>query len=109
MSKDRIYFNQFPNPTLGVEAELFTVSKDTFHLCPGAREILHDFRNGVHVKGDLREYIVEVSTGICNNMIKIRSDLINKIGEIQKIANNANTGLISSIGTHPFACWKGQW
>ena len=28
MNKDRIYFNQSPQPTIGVKAELFTVSKN---------------------------------------------------------------------------------
>ena len=30
MSKGRIYFNHSPNPTLGVEAELFVVEKDKY-------------------------------------------------------------------------------
>ena len=30
MSKDRIYFNQSPQPTIGVEAELFTVSNKDY-------------------------------------------------------------------------------
>ena len=33
MNKGRIYFNQSPKPTIGVEAELFTINKDTYELC----------------------------------------------------------------------------
>ena len=28
MNKGRIYFNQSPKPTIGVEAELFTINKE---------------------------------------------------------------------------------
>lgn len=34
MNKGRIYFNHSPNPTIGVEAELFTISKDSLDLYP---------------------------------------------------------------------------
>ena len=30
MNKDRIYFNQSPQPTIGMEAELFTVSNKDY-------------------------------------------------------------------------------
>ena len=53
MNKDRIYFNSSPKPTLGVEAELYTVSKDTFNLCQGAPEILNCFKNDKKVKEEL--------------------------------------------------------
>jgi len=36
MNKGRIYFNHSPQPTIGVEAELFTISKDSLDLCPSA-------------------------------------------------------------------------
>tara|TARA_B100001029_G_C15061379_1_gene458816 strand:- start:1616 stop:2755 length:1140 start_codon:yes stop_codon:yes gene_type:complete len=107
MNKDRIYFNSSPKPTLGVEAELYTVSKDTFNLCQGAPEILNCFRNDLNVKEELLECIVEVNTNICNNINEVRSDLRNKITEVQEVANKNNNDLIS-IGTHPFARWKDQ-
>ncbi len=39
MNKGRIYFNHSPKPTIGVEAELFTISKDSLDLCPGAEDL----------------------------------------------------------------------
>ena len=39
MSKGRIYFNHSPKPTIGVEAELFTISKDSLDLCPIAEDL----------------------------------------------------------------------
>jgi hypothetical protein len=39
MNKGRIYFNHYPKPTIGVEAELFTISKDSLDLCPIAEDL----------------------------------------------------------------------
>ena len=39
MNKGKIYFNHYPNPTIGVEAELFTISKDSLDLCPIAEDL----------------------------------------------------------------------
>ena len=44
MAKGRTYFNQSLKPTLGVEVELFTVSRDTHNLYPGAPLILNAFK-----------------------------------------------------------------
>ena len=107
MNKNRIYFSQSPKPTLGVEAELYTVSKDTFNLYPGAPIILDTFADNIHVKEELFECIVEVNTGICNDVAEVRSDLTNTIGKVQKVANENDMELVS-IGTHPFALWKDQ-
>ena len=50
MNKGRIYFNQSPKPTIGVEAELFTINTDTYELCPGAPLILKEFPESSNVK-----------------------------------------------------------
>lgn len=39
MNKGRIYFNYSLKPTIGVEAELFTISKDSLDLCPIAEDL----------------------------------------------------------------------
>ena len=102
MNKNRIYFSQSSKPTLGVEAELYTVSKDTFNLYPGAQAILDTFADDIHVKEELLECFVEVNTGICNDVAEVRSDLSNTISKVQKVANENDMELVS-IGTHPFA------
>ena len=107
MNKDRIYFNQSSQTTIGVEAELFTVSKKDFNLYPGAPAILNKFEDDIHVKEELLECIVEVNTGICQDVAGVRSDPMNKIAEVQQQANEEGTDLVS-IGTHPFASWKDQ-
>ena len=107
MNKNRIYFNQSSQTTIGVEAELFTVSKKDFNLYPGAPTILNKFEDDIHVKEELLECIVEVNTGICQDVAGVRSDPMNKIAEVQQQANEESTDLVS-IGTHPFASWKDQ-
>ena len=87
MNKDRIFFNRSPKPTLGVEAELFTVTRGTYYLCPGAPTILSAFKDDLQVKEELLECIIEVNTRICNNVSEVRLDLLNKISEVQKVAN----------------------
>jgi hypothetical protein len=39
MNRGRIYFNHSPKPTIGVEAELFTISKDLLDFCPIAEDL----------------------------------------------------------------------
>ena len=56
MNKDRIYFHHSPNPTIGVEAELYTVSRDSYNLCSGAPNILKYFEKTVHPLRDLQHY-----------------------------------------------------
>ena len=41
----QIKFNGSPNPTLGVELELFTLNKETLSLTDGAPKILNNFKD----------------------------------------------------------------
>ena len=107
MNKGRIYFNPSPKPTIGVEAELFTINKDTYKLCPGAPLILKEFPESSNVKEELLECIIEVNTDICKDISEVRSDLTSRILEVQQKSEKHNMALIS-MGTHPFANWKDQ-
>jgi len=53
MNKGRIYFNHSPNPTIGVEAELFTISKDSLDLCPIGEDL--GYRKELIQLGDIVE------------------------------------------------------
>ncbi|MBC8310803.1 MAG: glutamate--cysteine ligase [Candidatus Marinimicrobia bacterium] len=107
MNKGRIYFNHSPKPTIGVEAELFTINKDSLDLCPGAPLVLNKFPESAHIKEELLECIVEVNTDICEDISAVRSDLTSRIFKVQQIAEQYNMALIS-MGTHPYARWKDQ-
>jgi carboxylate-amine ligase len=107
LSKGRIFFNASPSPTIGVEAELFTISRETYDLVPGAPHVLEAFPESPHVKEELLDCIVEVNTDICENVSAVRSDLTDKIGQVRQVADKHDLALIS-MGTHPFAKWKEQ-
>ena len=107
MDKEKLYFNSSPNPTIGVESELYTISNDGLDLCPGAPSILNSFLDDIHVKEELLECIVEINTGICKNVNEVRDDLTRKIHQVSEQAEKDGNSLIS-MGTHPFAKWKDQ-
>ena len=107
MSKGRIFFNASPAPTIGVEAELFTISRESYNLVSGAPLVLEAFPKSPHVKEELLDCIVEVNTDICDNISVVRSDLTEKIGQVRQVAEKHGMALIS-MGTHPFAQWKEQ-
>ena len=58
MNKDRIYFNQSPQPTIGVEAELFTVSRKGQNLYLGVPGILNSFEDDIHLKEEVLELLL---------------------------------------------------
>ena len=107
MNRDRIYFSHSPRLTIGVEAELFTIKKDSLDLCPGAPLVLNEFSGSAHIKEELLKCIIGVNTGICEDISAVRSDLILRIFEVQQIAEKQNIALIS-MGTYPFARCKDQ-
>jgi len=107
MNRDRIYFSHSPKPTIGVEAELFTINKDSLDLCPGVPLVLNEFPGSTHIKEELLECIIGVNTGICKENSAVRSDLTSRIFEVQKIVEKQNIALIS-MGTYLFAHCKDQ-
>ena len=107
MNRDRIYFSHSPKPTICVEAELFTINKDSLDLCPGVPLVLNEFPGSTHIKEELLECIIGVNTGICKENSAVRSDLTSRIFEVQKIVEKQNIALIS-MGTYPFAHCKDQ-
>ena len=85
MNWGRIYFSHSPKPTIGVEAEIFTINKDSLDHCPGARLVLNAFTGSAHIKEELLECIIGVNTGICEDISAVRTDLTSRIFEVQQI------------------------
>jgi glutamate---cysteine ligase / carboxylate-amine ligase len=107
MSRGRIFFQGSPDPTIGVEVELFILNKDTLNLHPGAQTIIEEFDGDIHVKEELLESIVEVNTGICNNISEVREDLRGRIKKVIGIAKNHDWKILG-MGMHPRANWMDQ-
>ena len=51
---------------------------EDYNLCSGAPAILDYFSENFHVKEELLECIVEVNTGICNNINQLYSQELEK-------------------------------
>jgi carboxylate-amine ligase len=107
MDKERIYFNNSDRPTIGVEVELLILDKKNYDLYPGAPVILNVFKDSKNVKQELLNSIVEINTGICEDVGEVRNDLKNTLSKVVQVAEDNGWYLIS-MGTHPFSRWKDQ-
>jgi carboxylate-amine ligase len=99
------YFHASPEPTIGVEIELFLVDLDKYDLVSGAPTILAEFDDDPKIKPELLESIVEINTDICRATKEVREDLRQQLKQVIEVSAKHNLGLISS-GTHPFARWS---
>ena len=87
----QIKFNGSPEPTVGVELELFTLDKDTLELTNGGPGILDHFSDNFFFKRELLQCILEITTDVCNNVDEIYDDLRPKLDMVIEYANNNNT------------------
>ena len=81
------------------------VDKNTLDLASGAPLLLEHFKGDERVKAELLESIIEINTGVCDNVQQVRSDLVHKLDQVSAVAN-ANGMDLMSMGTHPFARWS---
>jgi carboxylate-amine ligase len=107
MGSKKILFNGSPTPTIGVEVELQILDNETFELASGAQNILSEFKDCIHVKEELLDSIIEINTGICNNIKEVISDLTDYIQRASIVAERNGYNL-ASIATHPFSKWNDQ-
>tara|TARA_B110000467_G_scaffold40712_1_gene37297 strand:+ start:2380 stop:3516 length:1137 start_codon:yes stop_codon:yes gene_type:complete len=107
MGSKKILFNGSPTPTIGVEVELQILDNETFELASGAQNILSEFKDCIHVKEELLDSIIEINTGICNNINEVISDLTDYIQRASIVAERNGYNL-ASIATHPFSKWNDQ-
>ena len=97
-----IKFNGSPNPTLGVELELFTLDKNTLALTNGAPKILNHFKDNFFFKQELLQSIIEITTDVCDNVDQVYDDLRPKLDIAIEYAN-ANDLELLSMPIHPFS------
>src|SRR3989442_710161 len=99
-------FDQF---TLGIEEEFQIVDPATRELRSHVAEILEEGRMllGEQVKPEMIQSMIEVGTGICQNIQEARADITRLRSIISGLA--AKTVLvIVAASTHPFARWQDQ-
>jgi YbdK family carboxylate-amine ligase len=98
--------------SVGVEWEIELVDLETRHLRSCASEILSEISGEgdsvrPKVKHELLESIIEVNTGVCQNVGEARADLQETMLRVRRVAEARGVGLMSS-GTHPFTDWRTQ-
>ena len=99
-----------PTFSIGIEEEYQTIDPETRDLRSHIDlEIIQKSQSVLResVKAEMHQSVVEVGTGICENIQAAREDIYNLRTQIIKLAN-ANGLLVAASGTHPFADWRQQ-
>jgi carboxylate-amine ligase len=95
--------------TLGVEEEFQLVDKHTGLLVPHIHKILERGTPlfGDHLKAEMLQSVVEISTQVCPNIASLRLDLQQKTVALARLVEEDGLTLIRA-GTHPIAHWSHQ-
>ena len=108
----RIDFASNDQLTLGVEVELTMVDVATGAAVCSSSELLDELGaghpGGVHPKAkhELFETTVEIITDVCKTVAEAREDLQATLDELRSAAEERGLTPIS-VGTHPFASYRG--
>jgi glutamate---cysteine ligase / carboxylate-amine ligase len=98
-----------PAFTLGVEEEFQIIDPETRELRSHVQEMLDE---GVRVlkervKPEMHQSVMEIGTGICNNVQEVRRDVVELRSEIIRLADKSGMK-VAAAGTHPFSSWADQ-
>ncbi len=89
--------------TLGVEVELQIIDPDSKDLTPGSPRIFEKL-GGVqdHLKPELLQAMIEVSTKVCRSVQEVEKDLGQRLGQLRELGKELGLTFATS-GSHPFA------
>jgi carboxylate-amine ligase len=95
--------------TIGVEEEFQIVDPATGELRSHVSELMAATSGGLgdQVKPELHQSIVEIGTGICNDVDELRVDIKRTRGELVRAAERVGLE-VAAAGTHPFSNWIDQ-
>jgi glutamate---cysteine ligase / carboxylate-amine ligase len=99
-----------PTFTIGIEEEYQTIDPETRDLRSHIQaELLEKGKKVLQerVKAELHQSVVEVGTGICNNIKEAKAEVKELRRQIIGLARE-NGLRVASVATHPFADWKVQ-
>ncbi|HEX3084404.1 MAG TPA: carboxylate-amine ligase [Pyrinomonadaceae bacterium] len=98
--------NQF---TLGIEEEFQIVDPHTRELRSHVCEILAQGKTllGEQVKPEMIQSMIEVGTGICNDIQEARADITNLRAVLSDLVRKQGLEIVAA-GTHPFSHWQDQ-
>jgi carboxylate-amine ligase len=93
--------------TLGIEEEFQIIDPETRDLKAHITEMIEEGQMilGEQVKPEMHQSMIEVGTGICQNVHEARADVVKLRRAISELA--ARKGLrIAAASTHPFSDWE---
>jgi carboxylate-amine ligase len=95
--------------TLGIEEEFQIIDPVTRELRSHITEMIDEGRMmlGEQVKPEMHQSMIEIGTGICNNIQEARADLIKLRRAVSSLAGSKGLR-IAAASTHPFSSWKDQ-
>lgn len=93
--------------TLGVEEEYQIIDAKSRDLVSHVSKIIEDGKATLqeHLKHEMHESVIEMETGICDNIQEVRDELYSLRSRLIKVAHK-NHLCVSGGGTHPFSHWK---
>jgi len=99
-------FDQF---TLGIEEEFQIVDPQTRELRSHVSEFLEEGKMilGEQIKPEMIQSMIEVGTGICQNIQEARADISNLRGVIASLAEKNGLKIVAA-STHPISRWQDQ-
>jgi glutamate---cysteine ligase / carboxylate-amine ligase len=95
--------------TLGIEEEFQIVDPVTRELRSHITEMIEEGQMilGEQVKPEMHQSMIEIGTGICQNIQEARADLIKLRRTVSELAER-NGLRIAAASTHPISSWKDQ-
>jgi glutamate---cysteine ligase / carboxylate-amine ligase len=95
--------------TLGIEEEFQIVDPQTRELRSHITEMIEEGQMilGEQVKPEMHQSMIEIGTGICNNIQEARADLVKLRRTISSLAESKGLR-IAAASTHPFSSWREQ-
>lgn len=95
--------------TLGVEEEYQIVDPETRELRSYVSKLIEDGRAVLRerVRPEMHQSMVEVGTGICPNVEKVREELFEMRGDLSRLASKDGLRIVAA-SSHPFSDWRIQ-
>lgn len=93
--------------TIGVEEEYQIIDAESRDLVSHVSKIIEGGKATLeeHLKHEMHESVVEMETGICQNIKQAKEELYSLRKRLIKTAHDQNLR-VSGGGTHPFSHWK---
>lgn len=93
--------------TIGVEEEYQIINAETRELVSHVSKIIEGGKSilSENLKHEMHESVIEMETGICNNIQEVKEELYSLRRQLIKIAYEQNLR-VSGGGTHPFSHWN---